>query len=132
MYNTVDDYAYKPCYCLGRIYLELGHGTVFFAIFSCQIQVKTKKNFYLSAEPLALCQMLYVKSVSGYYIAFIKRLNESLSYQLPGTQREIFPRGTKIEEGPPNLVKHFHKIKKRTSLKFGSKKRFSLKLGPIF
>ena len=59
---TVDSYAYKPCYCPGRIYIELGpwHFEIF-AIFSCQIQMKTKKmswQCHLSAGPMALCHML--------------------------------------------------------------------------
>ena len=57
---TRDGYAYKPCYCPGRIYIELNpwHFGIF-AIFFCQIQVKTKKkSYHLSAGPLALCHML--------------------------------------------------------------------------
>ena len=43
---------------------------------------KDKKKVYLSAEPLVLCDMLYVKSdPGGYCITFIKRLDEGLSYQ---------------------------------------------------
>ena len=45
---------------------------------------KDKKKVYLSAEPLVLCHMLYVKSDPGYCITFIKRLDEGLSYQRIG------------------------------------------------
>ena len=60
MYNRYSSYANKPCYCPGLIYIELDPIRHFgiFAIFSCQIQVKTKKMSYLSAGPLALCYML--------------------------------------------------------------------------
>ena len=73
-------YAYKPCYCPGRIYIELGpwHFEIF-AILSCQIQVKTKKSHYLSAVPMALSHMLNPSLVNGYCIAFVKGLDEDLS-----------------------------------------------------
>ena len=44
---------------IARAGFELGpwHFGIF-AIFSCQVQVKTKKKSYLSAEPLAQSHML--------------------------------------------------------------------------
>ena len=73
----VDSYAYKPCYCPRRIYIELGpwHFEIF-AIFSRQIQVKIKKVLSECGAPGTVpC----VKSVPGYCITFIKRLDENLS-----------------------------------------------------
>ena len=56
---TIDGYVYKPCYCPGWIYIELSpwHFGIF-AIFSSQIQVKTKKKSYPSAGPQAMCHTL--------------------------------------------------------------------------
>ena len=52
-----------------------------FAIFSRQIQVKTKKVLSECGAPgTAPC----VKSVPGYSIAFIERLDKNLSLQLLG------------------------------------------------
>ena len=79
---TIDSYAYKPCYCLSRICIELGprHFEIF-AIFLRQIQVKTKKVLSECGAPGTVpC----VKSVPGYCITFIKRLDENLSWQLLG------------------------------------------------
>ena len=64
---TIDSYAYKPCYCPSRIYIELGrwHFDIF-AIFSRQIQVKTKK--VLSEwGPLALCHVLNLSLVIAFH-----------------------------------------------------------------
>ena len=55
---------------------------VFRDIFQPNTSKDKKKN--LSAEPLVLCHMLYVKSDPGYCITFIKRLDEGLSYQRIG------------------------------------------------
>ena len=52
-----------------------GHFEIF-AIFSRQIQVKTKKDL---SEWGAPGTVPYVKSVLGYCITFIKRLDENLS-----------------------------------------------------
>ena len=82
----------------------------------------------------------------------------AVSVVYPGPQREIFPGGTKVDNGPPNLFGHqtcakFFVLyfcpklgeinnKKRSLLKFSPifcpklgkvyKKRFSLKFSPIF
>ena len=77
--GTIGSYAYKPRYCLGRIYIELGpwHFRIF-SIFSCQIQVKTTKKS-LPFERGVPGTMSYVKTVPGYFITFIERLDECLS-----------------------------------------------------
>ena len=79
---SIDSYAYKPCYCPSRIYIDLGPWQFeIFAIFSCQIQVKTKK---VLSERGAPGTVPCVESVPGYCITFIKRLDEGPSLQLLG------------------------------------------------
>ena len=74
---TLDSYAYKPCYCPGRIYFELGPWHLeIFAIFFYQVQAKTKKVLY---DRRSSGTVPYVISVPGYCITFIKRLDENLS-----------------------------------------------------
>ena len=55
---TIDNYVNKPCYCPGRIYIDLGpwHFEIF-AIFSCQMQVWTKKSLIWARGPwhCAIC-----------------------------------------------------------------------------
>ena len=72
--RAIDSYAFKPCYCQGRIYIELGpwHFKIF-AVFSYQIQVKTL------SERRAPGTVPYVKSVPGYCITCIRRLDKALS-----------------------------------------------------
>ena len=68
MYNRYS-YAYKPCYCPGRIYIELGpwHFGIF-AIFSCQIQVKTKKNLTVWARGPWHCSICQIRPWLLHYV----------------------------------------------------------------
>ena len=60
--------AYQPCYCRGRICIELGpwHFGIF-AIFSSQIQVKTKQVLYELGAPGTVVQVLTLLCVILYY-----------------------------------------------------------------
>ena len=68
---------------IARAGFELGpwHFGIF-AIFSCQVQVKTKKKVLFVRE--APGTVPYVKSDPVCCITFIKMLDEGLSYQLLG------------------------------------------------
>ena len=83
--RTVDSYAYKPCYCPGRIYIELGPLALWdFCNIFLPNAGEDQKTSYLSAGPLVLSHMLNSSLVNGYCITLIKRLDEGLSKQLLG------------------------------------------------